>query len=316
MWSEVPLPRASPTADHRNLHFAICNLQFAICNLQFLIRRELFSRIRVIRAIGPRRRLLFGGQPKALPPAAPQHAPLPRSPSATSRLLKKSDAPCPLGAELSAIGLPPAIPRAPGALTPRGFGTCQLPARTKQSRWPSPETSFLRVRSEAARLTAGCRGVVFAGRPCHGTCSRGGPKPSGACFGLGTCASKATREGSAAGVVKRSGSSQVVQPRGTSPRGVRLFQQSPRAGGSETDQLPASRKHSPGRALRRCSCEPVPRPPRSPLDFGASHSRAAPCRRSSSPRRPEAERGTVRPRNVPCERNPRGLGRQTWLSLL
>jgi hypothetical protein len=220
------------------LHFAICNLQFAICNLQSLIRRELFSRIRVIRAIGPRRRLLFGGQPKALPPAAPQDAPLPRSPSATSRLLKKSDAPCPLGAELSAIGLPPAIPRAPGALTPRGFGTCQLPARTKQSRWPSPETSLLRVRSEAARLTAGCRGVVFAGRPCHGTCSRGGPKPSGACFGLGTCASKATREGSAAGVVKRSGSSQVVQPRGTSPRGVRLFQQSPRAGGSETDQLP------------------------------------------------------------------------------
>jgi hypothetical protein len=169
------------------------------------------------------------------------------------RLPKKSDAPCPLGAELSATGLPPAIPRAPGALTPRGFGTCQLPARTTRSRRPSPETSFLWVRSETARLTAGCRGVVFAGRPCRTTSARGGSRPSGACFGLGTCPSKALRKGSAAGVVTRSGSSQVVQPRGTSPRGVRLSQQSLVADGERGGCVPELQD---------------PRPPSDPSDCG------------------------------------------------
>jgi hypothetical protein len=157
--------------------------QFAFFILQSLIRRKSPSRIRAIRVTSPRRRLLFNGKPEPTDAPAPVGAGeavsrqaeagdcgssrlrrrcrrqlAQRATSSLSvgheRLLKKSDAPCPLGAELSATGLPPAIPRAPGALTPRGFGTCQLPARTTRSRRPSPETSFLWVRSEAARLTA------------------------------------------------------------------------------------------------------------------------------------------------------------------
>jgi hypothetical protein len=57
-----------------------------------------------------------------------------------------------------------------------------------------------------------------------------------------------------------------------------------------------------GRALRRRSCWRVPRPQCSPLDFGASPSRAAPVAQHQ-PVAPEAERGTLRLRNVPFEGN-------------
>jgi hypothetical protein len=130
-------PRCHHPAPRRRQTIVI--LQFAICNLQSLFRRELFSRIRAIRVTAggsvccltasrsrqTRQRLsaqakLFGGKPKALPPAALQDAPLPRSPSATSR--RERDWP--------ATSRPKTLPR------------------------PSPETLFLWARSEAATLTA------------------------------------------------------------------------------------------------------------------------------------------------------------------
>jgi hypothetical protein len=57
-----------------------------------------------------------------------------------------------------------------------------------------------------------------------------------------------------------------------------------------------------GRALKRRFCGHVPRPQCLPLDFGASPSRAAPAAQLQ-PVAPEAERGTLRPRNVPFEGN-------------
>jgi hypothetical protein len=83
--------------------------------------------------------------------------------------------------------------------------------------------------------------------------------------------------------------------------------------GSRLSSYRPGTKDSRGRILKRHFRGDVPRPQHAPVYFGTSSSRAARYRGISSRAQTlEAKLGVLRPRNVPFEGDPGGLGRRSF----